>query len=100
MLVPDPLAAAAADYRREMGHAVPPEVLQMFALRPGPLIVEIRQAVALNRPVKAWLAQSHRANTPPGNWDFGVEPRAKAGRAAAADDVATAPLPIEPIVWP
>ena len=100
MLVPDPLAAAAADYRREMGHAVPPEVLQMFALRPGPLIVEIRQAVALNRPVKAWLAQSHRANTPPGNWDFGVEPRLKPARLTAVEDVPATVPPVEPIVWP
>jgi hypothetical protein len=30
----------------------------MYAMRPGPLLLEIRQAVSLQRPVKAWLARS------------------------------------------
>ncbi len=88
MLDTDPLSVAAADYRREMGHVVPAEVLQMFAMRPGPLIVEIRQAIALNRPVKAWLAQSHRANTPPANWEWNGD-----ARPARTDSEAAVPRP-------
>jgi hypothetical protein len=37
---------------------VPDEILETFATRPGPLLLEIRQAVSLQRPVKAWLARS------------------------------------------
>ena len=40
------------------------EVIEMLATRPGPLLLEIRQAVLLQRPVKAWLARSRkRAST-------------------------------------
>jgi hypothetical protein len=37
---------------------VPDEVVEMFAARPGPLLMEIRQAIALQRPVKAWQTRS------------------------------------------
>jgi hypothetical protein len=63
MTGPDDLATAAAAYQRALGHAVPREVLQMFALRPGPLILEIRQAIALQRPVAAWLTHSRRVQS-------------------------------------
>ena len=56
--VPADLATAARSYLSAFGHPVPDEVLEMFVTRPGPLILEIRQAVTLHRPVKAWLAKS------------------------------------------
>lgn len=56
--VPPALASAARSYLGAFGHPVPDEVLEMFAARPGPLILEIRQAVTLQRPVKAWLAKA------------------------------------------
>jgi len=37
---------------------VPAEVIEMYASRSGPLLLEIRQAIALERPVKAWLERS------------------------------------------
>jgi hypothetical protein len=37
---------------------VPDEILDAFATRPGPLVLEIRQAIALQRPVRGWLARS------------------------------------------
>ena len=58
MTVPENLAAATAAYRQTFGHAVPSEVLQMFASRPAALMMEIRQAVALNKPVPAWRERS------------------------------------------
>ena len=60
MTVPQELASAAAQYQKTLGHAVPHEVLQMFAMRPGPLIMEIRQAIALHQPVAAWLSHSRK----------------------------------------
>jgi len=57
LTLPDSLAAATAEYRQVFGHPVPAEVVQMFELRPGPLMMEIRQAVALGKPVPAWLAR-------------------------------------------
>ncbi len=60
MTVPEPLAAVVAAYREALGHPVPVEVVQMFALRPGPLILEIRQAIALGRPVAGWAADYRR----------------------------------------
>jgi hypothetical protein len=67
--VPDDLAAAINAYRQAFGHAVPPEVVQLFVTRPGPLVMEIRQAVALSRPVPAWLARSKVPNvTPSSDW--------------------------------
>jgi hypothetical protein len=56
--VPDELATALAAYRNQFGHAVPAEVVQLYAVRVGPLVMEIRQAVALRKPVPAWLARS------------------------------------------
>jgi len=58
--VPPELAAAAQSYLVAFGHPVPDEVIEMLATRPGPLLLEIRQAVLLQRPVKAWLARSQR----------------------------------------
>lgn len=58
MNVPENLAAATAAYSQAFGHAVPADVVESFAYRPGPLLLEIRQAVALKKPVPAWLARS------------------------------------------
>ena len=63
MTVPESLAAATAAYRQAFGHAVPPEVVQMFASRPAPLMMEIRQAVALNKAVPAWRERSRMPST-------------------------------------
>jgi hypothetical protein len=52
------LATATRSYLQAFGHPVPDEVVEMYAMRPGPLLLEIRQAVSLQRPVKAWLARS------------------------------------------
>ena len=62
-MLPDTLSAAITVYRETFGHPVPVEVVQMFELRPGPLMMEIRQAVALNKPVPAWLARSKLPGT-------------------------------------
>jgi hypothetical protein len=56
--VSDQLATATRAYLKAFGHPVPDEILEMFASRDGPLLLEIRQAIALQRPVKAWLARS------------------------------------------
>ena len=63
MNVPESLAAATAAYSQAFGHAVPLDVVESFAYRPGPLMMEIRQAVALNKPVPAWLARSKMSPT-------------------------------------
>jgi len=60
---PDNLSTAIAAYRQAFGHNVPAEVLQMFVHRPGPLLMEIRQALALSKPVPAWLARSRVPGT-------------------------------------
>jgi hypothetical protein len=60
--VPESLAAATAAYSQAFGHAVPLDVVESFAYRPGPLMMEIRQAVALKKPVPAWLARSRMSN--------------------------------------
>jgi hypothetical protein len=36
----------------------------MFASRPGPLLLEIRQAVSLQRPVKAWQTRPRAGAMP------------------------------------
>jgi len=59
---PDEVSAAAAAYCSAFGHRVPAEVLQLFALRPGPLVMEIRQAIALGRPVPGWRALSSESS--------------------------------------
>jgi hypothetical protein len=63
--VSDQLATATTSYLKAFGHPVPDEIIEMFASRDGPLLLEIRQAIALQRPVKAWLARS-RMSAPPG----------------------------------
>ena len=52
------LSIAAAAYRDAFGHEIPAEVLQLFAARPAPLVMEIRQAIALKQPVRGWRARS------------------------------------------
>ncbi len=52
------LAAALRSYQLAFGHEVPTEIVDKYAGRCGPLMLEIRQAVALRRPVEAWLARS------------------------------------------
>jgi hypothetical protein len=56
--VPADLAVACRSYLSAFGHPVPDEVIEMFASRPGPLLLEIRQAVSLQRPADA--AESQR----------------------------------------
>jgi hypothetical protein len=56
--VSDELATATRSYLQAFGHPVPDEVIEKFATRPGPLLLEIRQAVSLQRPVQAWLTRS------------------------------------------
>jgi hypothetical protein len=58
MQVPGELATAARSYLAAFGHPVPDEIIEMFAGRPGPLLLEIRQAVTMQQPIKAWLARS------------------------------------------
>jgi len=55
---PTQLTAALQAYQLAFGHPVPAEVIEMYARRSGPLLLEIRQAIALQRPVKAWLERS------------------------------------------
>jgi hypothetical protein len=56
--LPADLATALRSYLQAFGHPVPDEVIEMYATRSGPLLLEIRQALALQRPVKAWFARS------------------------------------------
>ena len=56
--LPTDLATALRSYLHAFGHPVPAEVIEMYASRSGPLLLEIRQAIALQRPVKAWLERS------------------------------------------
>ncbi len=59
--IPAPdLQQAMETYRRAFGHAVPVEVATLFSRQPGPLLAEIRQAVALQRPVPAWQKLARR----------------------------------------
>jgi hypothetical protein len=62
--VPADVAAACRSYLSAFGHPVPDEVIEMFASRPGPLLLEIRQAVSLQRPVKAWQTRPRVSTTP------------------------------------
>lgn len=67
--VSEQLAGELHAYHLAFGHFVPVEVVQQFAGRPGPLVMEIRQAVALQRPVRAWLERSKVASvSPPQEW--------------------------------
>ena len=56
--VSDDLSSALSAYRHTFGHSVPADVVRLFSLRVGPLVMEIRQAIALGKPVPAWLARS------------------------------------------
>ena len=59
------LAAALRAYDAAFGHPVPVEIIDKYVDRCGPLLLEIRQAVALRQPVKAWLARSKALAGPP-----------------------------------
>jgi len=59
---PEDLTKAANDYRDTFGHAVPVEVIRLFATRPGLLVVEIRQAIALRRAVPGWRSLSRKSD--------------------------------------
>lgn len=56
--VPAELAAALLRYYDAFGHEVPSEIVDKYVSRCGPLLLEIRQAVALRQPVPAWQARS------------------------------------------
>ena len=56
--ISDGLAAATKSYLHAFGHPVPDEIIERYATRAGPLLREIRQAIALQRPVKSWLDRS------------------------------------------
>ena len=62
--VPADVATACKSYLTAFGHPVPDEVIEMFASRPGPLLLEIRQAVSLQRPVKAWQTRPRVSTMP------------------------------------
>jgi hypothetical protein len=66
------VSVAAAAYCNRFGHRVPIEVRRLFALRPAPLVMEIRQAIALGRPVPGWRALSRES-------DASVDPAAPSG---------------------
>ena len=61
--LPANLAAALRAYQSAFGHEVPGDIVDRYAGRSGPLLMEIRQAVALGRPVEAWLARSKALTT-------------------------------------
>lgn len=55
---PPGLAAALLSYYDAFGHEVPSEIVDKYISRCGPLLLEIRQAIALRQPVPAWQARS------------------------------------------
>lgn len=59
------VSVAAAAYRNAFGHGVPIEVQRRFAPHPGPLVLEIRQAIALGRPVPGWRTMSRASDMTP-----------------------------------
>lgn len=59
------LAAALRAYYTAFGHQVPTDIVEKYADRCGPLMLEIRQAVELHQPVQAWLARSKALASPP-----------------------------------
>ncbi len=59
------LAAALRSYYTAFGHQVPTDIVEKYADRCGPLMLEIRQAVELRQPVQAWLARSKALAGPP-----------------------------------
>ena len=56
--LPANLAAALRAYQTAFGHEVPRDIVDKNVGRSGPLMLEIRQAVELRKPVQAWLARS------------------------------------------
>lgn len=62
------LQRAMDTYRQTFGHPVPGTVAMMFSSQPGPLLMEIRQAIALARPVHAWRVHAKRASDSPERW--------------------------------
>lgn len=62
------LQRAMDAYRQTFGHAVPGTVSMLFSQQPGPLLMEIRQAIALGRPVPAWRVYAKRAADSPDRW--------------------------------
>ncbi|MGQ0429451.1 MAG: hypothetical protein ACT4UQ_05935 [Gammaproteobacteria bacterium] len=60
--VPAGLSAALRTYYAAFGHEVPAEIVAKYATRCGPLMLEIRQAVELRKPVPAWFARSKVIN--------------------------------------
>ena len=82
--IPDDLTSALAAYRHAFGHPVPSEVVRLFSLRIGPLVMEIRQAIALGKPVPAWLARSRLPDTAAfPEWTTGAPPGYASGAAIA-----------------
>lgn len=82
--VPDDLHTALSAYRHAFGHPVPSEVVRLFSLRIGPLVMEIRQAIALGKPVPAWLARSRLPDTAAfPEWTASPQPSYAAGQALA-----------------
>ena len=63
--IPTSLAAALRAYDAAFGHPVPAEIIDKYVDRCGPLLLEIRQAVELRKPVQAWLARSKALASPP-----------------------------------
>lgn len=63
-LVSAELLAALRSYQAAFGHEVPREIVDRYAARCGPLMLEIRQAIALKRPVPAWSERS-KTSWPP-----------------------------------
>lgn len=62
------LQGAMDAYRQAFGHPVPGTVAMLFSQQPGPLLVEIRQAIALGRPVPAWDVHAKRVAASPERW--------------------------------
>lgn len=62
------LQRAMDAYRQMFGHAVPGTVSMLFSSQPGPLLMEIRQAIALGRPVPAWGVHARRVADSPDRW--------------------------------
>jgi hypothetical protein len=61
--IDEQLDLAMRTYATTFGHVVPDEVVEMFSRRTWLLTSEIRQAIALQRPVRAW--QERAKNGPP-----------------------------------
>lgn len=57
---PPALQTAIEAYSRAFGHDVPSSVVSMYASQPGPLLNEIRQAIASGRAPPAWRNHAKR----------------------------------------